>query len=82
MVQTMRAAVVRSFDAPLVIEEVPVPTLSPGEILVKIEASGVSHTDPCIVEAGKHGDSYKGAGIAVQVKSGAVFRQLVLIRSR
>lgn len=45
MAQTMRAAVVRRFDAPLAIEEVPVPAPGPGEILVKIAASGVCHTD-------------------------------------
>lgn len=45
MPSTMRAAIVRSFDAPLAIEEVPIPTPGPGEILVRIEASGVCHTD-------------------------------------
>lgn len=38
---TMRAAVVRSLGLPLAIDEVPVPTPGPGEVLVKIEASGV-----------------------------------------
>ena len=41
----MRAAVVHAFGEPLRIEEVPVPQPGPGEILVKIEASGVCHTD-------------------------------------
>ncbi|HEX5868644.1 MAG TPA: zinc-dependent alcohol dehydrogenase, partial [Beijerinckiaceae bacterium] len=45
MSSTMRAAVVRAFDRPLAIEEVPVPQPGPGEILVRIEASGVCHTD-------------------------------------
>jgi propanol-preferring alcohol dehydrogenase len=45
MPPTMRAAVVHAFDQPLTIEEVPVPQPGPGEILVKIEASGVCHTD-------------------------------------
>jgi alcohol dehydrogenase, propanol-preferring len=45
MVKTMRAAVVRAFGTPLAIEEVPVPTPGPGEVLVKIMASGVCHTD-------------------------------------
>lgn len=45
MAQTMRAAVVRSFEAPLTIEQVPVPVPGPGDILVKIAASGVCHTD-------------------------------------
>jgi propanol-preferring alcohol dehydrogenase len=41
----MRAAVVHAFDRPLTIDELPVPQPGPGEILVKIEASGVCHTD-------------------------------------
>jgi propanol-preferring alcohol dehydrogenase len=41
----MKAAVVRAFGQPLVIEEVAVPTPGPGQILVKIAASGVCHTD-------------------------------------
>jgi propanol-preferring alcohol dehydrogenase len=41
----MRAAVVRAFGRPLAIEEVPIPTPGPGEVLVKIMASGVCHTD-------------------------------------
>ena len=45
MARTMRAAVVRAFGTPLSIEEVPVPTPGPGQVLVKIEASGVCHTD-------------------------------------
>src|SRR5678815_3991799 len=45
MTKMMRAAVVRQFKQPLVIEEVPVPSPQAGEILVKIEASGVCHTD-------------------------------------
>jgi alcohol dehydrogenase, propanol-preferring len=45
MPSTMRAAVVHAFDQPLSIDEVPVPHPEPGEILVKIEASGVCHTD-------------------------------------
>ncbi|GHD24459.1 alcohol dehydrogenase AdhP [Tianweitania populi] len=41
----MKAAVARSFGAPLAIEEVPIPQPGPGEVLVKIEATGVCHTD-------------------------------------
>ncbi|MET4577722.1 alcohol dehydrogenase AdhP [Ottowia thiooxydans] len=43
--QTMKAAVVHEFGQPLRIEEVPVPTVVSGSILVKIAASGVCHTD-------------------------------------
>ncbi len=45
MDRTMKAAVVRAFGQPLVIEEVPVPRPGAGDILVKIEACGVCHTD-------------------------------------
>jgi len=41
----MKAAVVRAFGKPLVIEDVPVPVPGPGEILVKVKACGVCHTD-------------------------------------
>jgi propanol-preferring alcohol dehydrogenase len=41
----MRAAVVHSFGEPLVIEERPIPEPGPGQILVRIETSGVCHTD-------------------------------------
>jgi propanol-preferring alcohol dehydrogenase len=41
----MKAAVVHAFGEPLSIEEVPVPTPEPEQVLVKIEASGVCHTD-------------------------------------
>lgn len=45
MSTTMKAAVVRAFGQPLVIEDVPVPVTGPGEILVKVKACGVCHTD-------------------------------------
>jgi alcohol dehydrogenase, propanol-preferring len=41
----MRAAVVRRFGKPLRIEEVSVPLPGPGQILVRVVASGVCHTD-------------------------------------
>jgi alcohol dehydrogenase, propanol-preferring len=45
MVKTMKAAVVHSFGRPLVIEDVPMPVPGPGELLVKVIACGVCHTD-------------------------------------
>lgn len=45
MPKTMKAAVVRQFGKPLTIDEVPIPEPGPGEIQVKIQASGVCHTD-------------------------------------
>src|SRR5262245_9586005 len=45
MPATMKAAVVRAFGQPLTIEEAPIPNPGPGEVLVKIAACGVCHTD-------------------------------------
>jgi propanol-preferring alcohol dehydrogenase len=45
MERTMKAAVVHGFSKPLVIEEVDVPRPGAHEVLVKIEACGVCHTD-------------------------------------
>jgi propanol-preferring alcohol dehydrogenase len=42
---TMRAAVVHRFNGPLQVEYVPRPVPGAGEVLVKIEASGLCHTD-------------------------------------
>lgn len=41
----MKAAVVHNFGQPLQIEDVPVPDVPAGQILVKVIASGVCHTD-------------------------------------
>lgn len=43
--KTMKAAVVRAFGQPLAIEEMPVRRPGKNEILVKVIASGVCHTD-------------------------------------
>jgi propanol-preferring alcohol dehydrogenase len=41
----MKAAVVHAFGQPLQIEDVPVPDVPLGQVLVKVVASGVCHTD-------------------------------------
>jgi alcohol dehydrogenase, propanol-preferring len=41
----MRACVVTSFDKPLAIQEVPTPEPGAGQVLIRIEASGLCHTD-------------------------------------
>ncbi|GGY14722.1 zinc-dependent alcohol dehydrogenase [Streptomyces anandii] len=41
----MKAAVVRSFGEPLVIEERPDPEPGPGQVRIRVEASGLCHTD-------------------------------------
>ena len=45
MAKTMKAAVVRAFGKPLTIEEIPIPMPGPGEVLIKVMATGVCHTD-------------------------------------
>ena len=42
---TMRAARVLGFDRPLSLEEIVLPEPGPEEVLVRIEASGLCHTD-------------------------------------
>jgi propanol-preferring alcohol dehydrogenase len=41
----MKAAVVRAFGDPLVIEERPDPEPGPGQVRIRVEASGLCHTD-------------------------------------
>ena len=41
----MRAAVLREFAGPIAVEEVETPVPGPGEVLVKVEACGVCHSD-------------------------------------
>jgi propanol-preferring alcohol dehydrogenase len=45
MSQTMKAAVLHSLRAPLSIEELPVPEPGAGELLIKVTACGVCHSD-------------------------------------
>ena len=44
-VNTMYAARVHDFQRPLELQEVPIPVAGPGEVVVRIEASGLCHTD-------------------------------------
>ena len=43
--KTMQAAVVPALGAPLEIRELPVPEPGPGQVLVRLQASGICHTD-------------------------------------
>ena len=43
--RTMKAAVVHALGRPLEIREVPVPEVGPGQVLMRVRASGVCHTD-------------------------------------
>src|SRR3954447_26697844 len=80
---TMRAGVVHAFDEPLSVEEVSRPSPGAGEIVVRIEVTGLCHTD---IHAA-HGDwpvkpappftpGHEGVGIVEQV--GARVSEVVL----
>jgi propanol-preferring alcohol dehydrogenase len=45
MERAMKAAVVTEFNSPLEIQDLPIPEPGPGEVLVRIEATGLCHTD-------------------------------------
>ncbi len=75
--KTMYAAVVHDFDRPLQLDEVPRPVATDGEIVVRIEASGLCHTD---IHAA-HGDwpvkptppftpGHEGVGIVEEIGPG------------
>jgi len=73
----MKAAVVTGFSAPLEIREVPIPEPGPGDVLVRMETSGLCHTD---IHAA-HGDwpvkptppfipGHEGIGVVVELGAG------------
>ena len=73
-----RAAVVHQFREPLTIDRVPARELAPGQVRVKVEASGLCHTD---IHAA-HGDwpvkpappftpGHEGVGIVTEVSPGS-----------
>ncbi|MGP3916000.1 zinc-dependent alcohol dehydrogenase [Nonomuraea sp. 10N515B] len=79
----MRAAVVTGFDKPLEIQELPVPEPEPYQVLVRIEASGLCHTD---IHAA-HGDwpvkpslpftpGHEGVGIIEKIGSAVIGRKV------
>jgi alcohol dehydrogenase, propanol-preferring len=77
MAKMMKAAIVNAFGKPLQIEQVPVPTPGWGEVLIKVIATGVCHTDLHAAD----GDwpakpalpfipGHEGAGVVTAVGSG------------
>ena len=49
--QTMRAAILESAPGGVHVEEIPIPEPAAGEILVKVSACGVCHTDLHVMKA-------------------------------
>jgi len=43
--ENLRAAILHSFTEPLIIQEIPTPTPGSGEVLIKVVACGVCHSD-------------------------------------
>lgn len=83
MTSTMQAAQVEQFGKPLVLKKLPVPVPGPGQILVKVEACGVCHTDlhaangdwplkPALPFTPGH----EGIGIVTQLGSGVTAAKL------
>ncbi len=79
----MRAAVVTAFDEPVAVEDRPVPRPGPGQVLVRLEACGLCHTD---IHA-MHGDwpvtpslpfvpGHEGIGIIEQLGDGVDSRSV------
>jgi propanol-preferring alcohol dehydrogenase len=79
----MKSAVVTGFDAPLEIQERPVPQPGPGQVLVRMEACGLCHTD---IHAA-HGDwpvkpsppfvpGHEGVGVVTALGEGVTDREL------
>ena len=78
----MKSAVVRAFGQPLVIEDRPIPGPGPGQVAIRMEASGLCHTD---IHAA-HGDwpvtptppfvpGHEGVGIVYSVGEGVTSTQ-------
>jgi len=55
--KTYKAAVVTGIKKPLEIQELPMPELKNGEILVKVHACGVCHSDAHVID-GDFGEPY------------------------
>ena len=79
----MKAAVVTGFRAPLEVQELPIPTPGPNQVLVRIETSGICHTD---IHAA-HGDwpvkptlpfipGHEGIGLVEAIGPGETGRQI------
>ncbi|HEX2904850.1 MAG TPA: zinc-dependent alcohol dehydrogenase [Jatrophihabitans sp.] len=79
----MKAAVVTEFGSPLVIKDLPLPMPGPQDVLVRIESSGLCHTD---IHAA-HGDwpvkptppfvpGHEGIGVIEQLGTGVTSRQV------
>lgn len=91
MASTIRAAVCRSFGAPLSIETISLAAPGPGEVRVRIAAVAICHSDVSYVDGEWGGDlpavyGHEAAGTIVEVGDGVGFEEgtpvvVTLIRS-
>lgn len=72
-----KAVVLRSFEKPLAVEELTIPTLQAGQVLVKILYSGICHTQLSEIRGRRGEDRYiphtlghEGSGIVVEAGPG------------
>ena len=75
-----RAAVLRDVRAPLAVEEVEVAELAPGDVLVRLHASGLCHTDLEVIEGSLAYPlpivlGHEGAGVVERVGAGVTLVQ-------
>ena len=81
MTDTMWAARLQQPGRPLVVEQIPVPKPGPGELLVRLEASGICHTDLHVVHGADFPDGapqpltlgHEGIGQVVDKGPGTTF---------
>ncbi len=71
----MRAAILTGYNQPLVVEEVEPVALEPGYVRVRVDASGVCHSDLSVVKGGVPMPpplilGHEGAGTVVEVSEG------------
>jgi S-(hydroxymethyl)mycothiol dehydrogenase len=76
MPQQVRGVIARSKGAPVEVAEITVPDPGPGEVVVKVQACGVCHTDLTYREGGINDEfpfllGHEAAGVVEQVGAGA-----------
>lgn len=70
----MRAAVLQAFDEPLVVEELRAPSLGAHDVRIRVDASGVCHSDLTVARGGVPMPppiilGHEGAGTVLEIGS-------------
>lgn len=70
----MNAAILYTYNTPLKLERVDIPQVGPGEVLIRVRACGVCHTDLSLIEGNArnlpHSLGHEGAGDVVEIGEG------------